>query len=201
MSKTQYDWEAIKRDWRTGQHSNRELSEIHGPTHSMIARKARSEKWEKDIVEDYQKELKNQSIKDSAQGEYTPCTYKNTDERLKDEDTIKLAVEKAVHVVRDHKKMVKGLREFYDKIYRRAFKALDEEPDSDGILPSLKGFKSYHESVFDILSKLSKTSSDIVKLERQAFNMDAKENKDGNNNADLDSRIKTRMDKLKNGSN
>lgn len=175
MSKVQYDWELIEKDWRTGQFSNRELSDLYGPTHSFIARKAREKGWKKDLIDDYQKELKNQSIKDSTHDEYTLCTLKTDEEIQDDKETIQKAVDVAIKVVREHKSQIKGLRDIYSKLYEKVITAIDEKPDSKERLPSLIGFKNYHESLFDILSKMSGVTANIIKAERQAFNMDAKE--------------------------
>ena len=63
--KTAPDWEAIKRDYRTGQFSDRELSRIHGVGATTIRDKARNRKWERDLSGQVQAETLNQLSRDA----------------------------------------------------------------------------------------------------------------------------------------
>lgn len=47
--KSKLDWEAIERDYRTGQLSDRELAAKYGCSHALIGKRARSEGWQKDL--------------------------------------------------------------------------------------------------------------------------------------------------------
>jgi hypothetical protein len=44
------DWEAIERDFREAKFSLRELSDIYGPSHETINRRAKAEGWTKDLT-------------------------------------------------------------------------------------------------------------------------------------------------------
>lgn len=50
-AKRDHDWEKIEADYRTGKYSLRELSEIHGPAHPVIAKRAKKYGWTKDLTE------------------------------------------------------------------------------------------------------------------------------------------------------
>jgi hypothetical protein len=44
-----YDWDRIEADYRTGKYTTRELSTLHGPDHSAIAKRAKKEGWQQDL--------------------------------------------------------------------------------------------------------------------------------------------------------
>lgn len=48
--KSQLDWEAIERDYRSGAFTNRELGAKHGCSHTLIQRKAKDQNWQKDLT-------------------------------------------------------------------------------------------------------------------------------------------------------
>lgn len=200
MARNKTDWEALEKEWRTDQFSNVHLGEKYGVSEGAIRKKAKQLGWEKDLVDKYQNELENQLIKESTNGKYDDKydseKYKSTEELKDDKETVKKAVDIAVEIVKTHRRRIKDLSELHDILKERLNKALVEKPDANNILPSLIGFKSHHESVFDILSKLTGITINLTKMERQAFNMDAKGDKPSGD-TDIEARIQDRMKKLK----
>lgn len=192
--KPKCDWEALEQEWRTGQYSNLQLARNYGISESGIRKRAIKHEWKKDLVEEYQKGIAEALVRDGANEKTNPAPFKSSEQIQADKAVVDEAVKVGVHVVREHRKAIGKLASIKIKLTEKLETAIEEEPDEDNNLPSLIGFKSYHESVFDVLSKLSGITSNIIKLERQAFNMDAKE-KENPQSADLEDRIKENMKK------
>jgi hypothetical protein len=179
--KNKIDWEKLGKEWRTGQFSNIHLAEKYDISEAAIRKKAKLLEWEKDLTEEYKKEVENQLLKESTMGKYEEganrTNVKKTESLKDDRETIKQAANIAVEVIKKHRRRINELSELHDILKSKLNVALTEEPDEKNMLPSLRGFKNGHESVFDILSKLTGITVHLTKMERQAFNMDTEEGK------------------------
>lgn len=177
--KNKADWEAIEKEWRTDQFSNVHLGEKYGVSEAAIRKKAKQLGWQKDLAEKYKKELENQLIKESSNDKFEEeCEsnqFKTTEKLKEDKETVKQAANLAVEIIKKHRRRIKDLSELHDLLKSKLNKALAETPDDKNALPSLIGFKSGHESVFDILSKLTGITTNLTKMERQAFSMDTED--------------------------
>ena len=49
VGKRKADWEAVERDYRTGQYTLRELEAKHGPNNATISRHAANHGWTQDL--------------------------------------------------------------------------------------------------------------------------------------------------------
>lgn len=49
VAKRKTDWEAVERDYRTGNFTLRELATKHGPSHQAIAKQAKNNAWSQDL--------------------------------------------------------------------------------------------------------------------------------------------------------
>lgn len=216
MTRSKIDWEKVYNDFRTGRHSNRALGTMYNVSEAAIRKKAKKEKWTKDLVQSYQSEIQNTLIEEDAKDkEKQESTQREPDEstqeeplksdkdREDDRDLVKDAAKIGASVIREHRKDIKRLTGITKKILSIVEKVLNlddyEDDEKKKIEEKLSSISTAHESITDIVSKLSRVNSERIKLERQAYNMDSKEAE--TSNQDLDSRIKSRMNKLKNGSN
>lgn len=178
-AKVKADWELIEREWRSGQYTNVALAEKHNVAESTIRKRAAGDPknglkpWEKDLVEDYQKGVQDKLVRESANEgaiESATVALRDKQELREDREVLDRAIEVGVSVVRDHRKSLKRLRALADKMYAKVEEAF--EKDSTAVLADwTKG----GESPTDIILKLSKVDSEIIKNERTAFNLDAKE--------------------------
>ncbi len=62
------DWDAVHRDYRTGQFSNRELGRMHEVAESTIRKKAENRKWTKDLSEQVRTAVDDQLSRDAVPG-------------------------------------------------------------------------------------------------------------------------------------
>lgn len=193
--KRNYDWEAIHKDYRTGRFgSDRELCRHWDVPPSTFRKKKKGDpgngvpSWEKDLLGKFHNKVKNQSIQELAQqsAQPVPSGQKLND----DEKTVENAANAAMAIIRGHCSKIEDLSGIYELLKSILLKGLIAN-DPIGIL-KWSGGKS--ESTTDMLTKLTKVLSDLIRLERQAYNLDAPENKDDGND-DLELRIKEQMRK------
>ncbi len=180
------DWEVIELEYRMEKYGSvRALAKAHGVSESTIRNRAKgSEKkgippWTKNFVDEYQKGVETGLIRRSSATEET------------EDEVLKMAVDTAVEVIHRHKKKIGRLSEIYEVLSLKLLYSVQNEEDNH----FLKNNKSSHEGVFDMATKLARTLESIIKLERQAFNLDAKSTTDPNNSGDVDleDRIKKHM--------
>jgi hypothetical protein len=194
--KRNYDWEAIHKDYRTGRFdSDRALCRHWDVPPPTFRKKKKGDPkngvpaWERDLEERFKDKVKNQSIQELAQqsAQRVPSGQKLDD----DERTVEDAANAAMVIIRDHCSKIKGLNEIYNKLKAILLEGLIA--DDPKVILKWSGGKS--ESTTDMLTKLTKVLSDLIKLERQAYNLDTPENKDKDHGDDLEDRIKAQMRK------
>ena len=194
MAKRKTDWDSLHKEWRTGQLSNVLLGKKYNISEGAIRKKSKLKGWKKDLVDQYQKGVEEELVRESTKESSSLAPIKSEAETKEDRQIVKEAVGIAVDVVKRHRKDVKRLSRIKDTLTGKLEDAIKEEPDTNGNLPSLIGFQSYHESMFDVLSKLSGITSNLIKVERQAFNIDAKEKgSDKPGAVDVEERIREHM--------
>ncbi len=156
-----YDWQAIRREYRTGQLSDTELCRRYGCSRNTLYKRIRKEKWTRDLSDDVRKEAKAKMVKADAevakglQGEVTPEAYKG------DQSEVELAAETRVLVLRQHRKHISDLVE-RQKIIAEKF---------DHIAQGIADLQEIS-SAQSILETMSRIQARIIPLERQAFNLD-----------------------------
>ena len=199
-SRKKIDWESLEKDWRTGQFSNLFLGEKYGVSEAGIRKNAKKYEWKKDLVEQYQKGVEHELVRtvdSESTNDGSSLELKSLDQIEDDKKIVDKAVKIGVEVVRQHRKRVKQLTKITDELTRRLGNDLFPlENNDDPELGTLEEVHGRSESHTDIAWKLSKVISETVKLERQAFNLDAK-NGDPKNNKEIDieERIKANMRK------
>jgi hypothetical protein len=92
------DWEAIERDFRTGKFSLRELEAKHNTSYANISRKAKEKSWKKDLRERIKQETDAALLQESV-----------TEQQKSVTETVAVAVEINLQVIRSHKGMLSDL--------------------------------------------------------------------------------------------
>ena len=111
-----YDWEAIERDYRAGQLSNRELGRKHGPSHVAIGKRAKRDGWTKDLA----KRVRDEVTTALVTGE---VTTPHADAR----EIVKQAAAQGVEIVLSHRTDIAALREKLEALIKRATEAAEVE--------------------------------------------------------------------------
>ena len=152
------DWEAIEREYRAGQLSVREIARIHGVAHPTIVQRAKRYGWIQDKSETIRTAIRT---KTSA-----PSTTAGTTEALS--RVVDTAVERGVQIVRGHQVLVSRLLAITDHMTTFLERYIaGEDPQ-----PLLFGER---ESPSACLLRTTEAAERLVKLERQAWNLDEKD--------------------------
>jgi predicted CopG family antitoxin len=199
------DWEAIERECRIGQLSIRAIAKKYGASESGIRKNKKKYAWERDLEDVYQRGVAAASI--TKDGKKSAHSKNGSAHRaLLTNQELNVAVQVGVEVVNQHRKYISNLNNLADKIEERLLEAFEEDDKEKAehgerltIAPkSLLWIKSPHESVTDVINKLTTIRRQTITLGRQAFNLDPKEKANkGSENAQTEERINKRMNKLK----
>jgi hypothetical protein len=171
--KRNYDWEAIHKDYRTARFdSDRELCRYWDVPPSTFRKKKKGDPekgvpaWKRDLEGRFKNRVKNQSIQELAQQSAQPVP---SGQKLDDDErTVEDAANAAMVILRRHQKKINDLETISEELRGVLLNAfLNQDPDS---IIAWNGGKA--ESASDMLVKLTKVASDLIKLERQAFNLD-----------------------------
>lgn len=168
-----YDWDAIEREYRAGQLTIREISRQHGPAESTIRKRAKKCGWSRSLSAAVKKEVREGLVREDA----------GPDAR-EDAEIVREAAARGVEVVRQHRKQLARLSVIRDAMTSRLCEVIEGRAEGVEVTVKKRGggekrvvlsFLGPHESLSDALLKLSRTTSQLVSLERQAFNLDAEE--------------------------
>ena len=158
--KPKTDWDAIEREYRAGQLSNREIAARFGVTEGAIRKKAKTEGWQKDLADKVRKEVRAKLVR-------TDGTHSSTQEqRATDREIVETAALRGLEVQLTHRRDLQQLHGIKRVLADRLAVVL-QGGDAEG--PCL-GDK---ESPGDLLEKLSRVTARLIPLERQAHNLDA----------------------------
>ena len=150
MTRKPVDWEAIEREYRAGQLSVSEIARQHGISHTAIQKRAKAKAWTRNLAKQVRDEVTARLVADAVAATNA-------------HETIDHAAARGVEVVRQHRQDIGRLR----RIAARLGERLEAHVFQDAQDPT--GDK---ESLADLLEKLSRVSTRVVQLERQAFNLD-----------------------------
>lgn len=159
--KPRTDWEEIEREYRAGQISLRAIAAAHGITEGAIRKKAKAERWQRALAGKVREAVREKLLRDDS------GTQDGTQkQRATDEEVIEGAALRGLAVVTSHRKDLQQLHGLKRVLADRLSVYLQGgAPDG----PCL-GDK---ESPGDLLEKLSRITSRLIPLERQAHNLDA----------------------------
>ena len=154
------DWEKIQSEYRAGQLSVREIASNAGLTEGAVRKRAKRENWTRDLTEKVRTAVRAELVRNGTQ-----------DQRA-DEELIREKAVTGAQIVREHRSDISRLRRIAAVLGAR-LEALVEGEETNGLAIGDK------ESVSDMLEKLSRVSTRVVQLERQAFNLDDEPAGDG----------------------
>lgn len=155
MSKTT-DWEAIEREYRAGSISVRAIADKHGITEGAIRKKAKAESWKRALAEKVRTLVREKLVRSDG-------TQK---QRATDDEVAETAALVGVEVQLSHRRDLQQLHGLKRIIAGRLATYLQGgQPDGP--------FIGDKESPGDLLEKLSRVTSRLIPLERQAHNLDA----------------------------
>lgn len=156
--KRKTDPEAIEREYRAGQLSNREIAARFGVTEGAIRKRAKTESWERPLAGKVRQAVSEKLVRtDSTQSQ-----------RANDREIIEGAALRGFEVVRSHRRDISQLTAISNILATRLAAVLNSDPVEGRCL----GDK---ESPGDLLGKLTRVRARLIPLERQAYNLDAEE--------------------------
>jgi hypothetical protein len=144
-----YDWEKIEAEYRAGRLSIREIGRQNGISDKAIRNRAKAQSWERDLSTQIKEKVRSKLVRSKS----AP--------KVSDEDIIEDAANQAAGVVQIHRKDIKGQRELLSKILTK----LKTEARAKGDNKLKAG------AAATAIKSLSQTLANLIKLEREAFNL------------------------------
>ena len=195
MTTKQPDWEAIERAYRAGSLSIRTIAERQGVSDTAIRKKAKVQGWARDLSDQVRKEVRSKLVRGEVRNDQgANCEL--------DAEIIEEAAEEGATVVRSHRRDIRKasnlanllMDDLLTTIQQRESieNAIEEETKEDssgirrGAMLAAVGLPSNAKTLF----QLSSAMKNLQVLERQAFNLDDKEQ-----SADVDE-LSNLMDEL-----
>lgn len=174
------DWEAIKREYRVGQLSVREIARQYKLTEGAIRKRVKAEGWTRDLADEVQKATRERLVRTGTQQDPRART---------DEEIVEAAALRGVEVVLGHAKALAEARAMRDQLGRLLSGALGVNGAPSALtvgagegertisLETLcfgkgDGFAALYRAYHDALER-------VQRLERQTFNIDADDGKGG----------------------
>lgn len=148
------DWEAIERDYRTGQFSLRELEIKHKAGYSDIFRRAKKEGWTKDLRDAVKAATSAALIAEVA-------TKRATEAQQSTTDVVLAAAEVNKQVILEHRRRTAELSGDAAQAKAKLMALIDTVADirEAGALAAA-------------LESLTRTNKALIEIERKAFNLD-----------------------------
>ena len=184
MAGKQTDWEAIEAEYRSGTISNAELGRKYDVSESYIRKRAKEGGWSKDLTAKVQAAVRDKLVRAVVRGD-NARTNSRTDAEI-----IEAAAETAVQVVQIHRRDVRHGRticaalfaELQDTSANRELIAecIDSETQDD-LSPTRRNQMQKAISLptrARAMLDLSAAMKNLVAVERQAFSLDDKDDKD-----------------------
>lgn len=180
MTAKQPDWEAIERAYRAGALSIRTIADRNGISDTAIRKKAKASGWVRDLSDQVRKEVRNKLVR----GEVRDGQCANPE---RDAEIVEEAAEEGATVVRSHRRDIRKASNLANLLMddllmtiqqRESIEdAIEEETrdDSNGMRrANMLGAVSLPSNA-KTLFQLSSAMKNLQVLERQAFNLDDKE--------------------------
>lgn len=166
----QIDWEAIEREYRAGQFSVREIARQHNLSETAIRKRAKLDGWTRPLADKVREAVREKLVR--ADGSHGQRADKNANRRVNDSEIVENSAVRGFNVVSTHRRDIEQLHALKRILATRLSDILHGAvPDG----PCL-GEK---ESPGDLLEKLSRVTTRLIPLERQAFNLDAESGASG----------------------
>jgi len=151
-----YDWEGIEADYRAGQISVREIGRRYDISDKAIRNKAKANGWKRDLTSAVKKEVLSKLVRTKS--------APNED----DADIIERASDEILEVIKCHRKAIEEQKRILNDIVKK----LDSEMKADHVEgKGSRTITTYSASV--ILKSCSQILTNLIKLERQLYNLDS----------------------------
>lgn len=183
MAEKLTDWEALEREYRAGVLSLRELAKKYDVSESYIRKRAKEKGWERDLTERVQERVRSKLVRSEVR------TINARTNLRTDTEIIEAAAETAVQVVQIHRRDVRHGRticaalfaELHDTSANRELIAecIDSETQDD-LSPTRRNQMMKAISLptrARAMLDLSAAMKNLVAVERQAFSLDDKQDK------------------------
>lgn len=153
------DWESVEREYRAGQLSIREIARKHGLSDTAIRKEAKARGWARDLADKVRKAVREELVRtDGSQAG-------SQSQRANEAEIVEAAKRVGVEVQLSHRRDLQQLHALKRIIAGRLAEYLQGgKPDG----PCL----GERESPGDLLEKLSRVTTRLIPLERQAHNLD-----------------------------
>jgi hypothetical protein len=178
VGKRKADWEAVERDYRTGQYTLRELEAKHGPNNATISRHAANHGWTQDL---------SVAIKQATNAKLIAAVVseKCSDAQQSAANTVLAAAEVAKDVILGHRTGLKRITEVKRKLLEQIEQAAENmvdlaeviemvrNPDDNGIDRANDALRKAmgRSALVDDLKKLADVDEKVRKGEREAFDL------------------------------
>lgn len=176
------DWDAVERDYRTGKFTQRELADKYGVTHGAIGKQARSGAWEKDLTAEIRQATNARLVSELVSSEVA----KSSQEVAK---TVLVAAEANAQVILGHRTGLKRITSIKETLLNQIEQAAQNLPNLAEVIemvrnPDENGQDRANDALkkalsrtalVDDLKKLTEVDERVRKGEREAFNIDAKD--------------------------
>lgn len=184
MAGRQTDWEALEVDYRAGIASIRELARKYDVSDTAIRKKAKADGWERDLTEKVHERVRSKLVRAEVR------TLNAREPVRTDAEIIEAAAETAVQVVQIHRRDVRNGRticaalfaELQDTSANREIIAESIESETqDDTSPTRRNQMMKAISLptrARAMLDLSAAMKNLVAVERQAFSLDSKDDKD-----------------------
>ncbi len=160
------DWLIIEREYRAGVLSLREIGRSHGVTEGAVRKRAKRDEWERDLTARVQEAVRTKLVRDAVR--------KNIREASSDE-IVEAASNRNVAAISLHRRDIDALRNRREKLMAQYDTLFSPTADNE---PPVRLEMKEVAIAASILESVSRIDEKIVKLERQALNIDAKSSGD-----------------------
>ena len=148
------DWDAVERDYRTGQFTEQELADKHGATRSAVSKQKRVKGWTKDLQSEIRQATNARLVAELVANEVAKGSEKVA-------DTVLVAAEVNTQVILKHRSKLSDLHDLVE-----VAKAKLEEVG--GALVDVKEVATFVQAV----GNLATSTKTLIEQERKAFGLD-----------------------------
>lgn len=179
--KRRVDWEAVERDYRTGQYTETELAIKHGSSRSAVNKHALKYGWTKDLSVEIRQATNAKLVAELVANEVAAGGKKVA-------DTVLAAAEVNKQVILGHRQGLQRITRVAGTLLSQIEQAASEMPDLSEVIemvrnPDDNGLDKANDALrkamsrpqlVDDLKKLAEINERVIKGERQAFGLDDK---------------------------
>lgn len=176
---TKTDWQAVERDYRTGNFTLRELATKHGPSHQAIAKQAKVKGWSQDLSVAIKQATNAKLVQDLVDKEVAKGGQAVA-------NTVLVAAEVNKDVILGHRNGLKRITNIQQKLLDQIEQAAANLPELEDVIEMLRkpdenGIDRANDmmrramargSLVDDLKKLTEVDERVRKGEREAFGLD-----------------------------